>query len=250
MDYTKKIEACNTLDELFSLWKEKQSNEPKESCYGEGNKTGTFPREDGKSPDYDTFKDGFYPDGVTSRVGNESSTNRCQVLFILNEPNVTEKITKGKDKYKDSFWFNKAVGESDREKYAQRFELAIQRLIETQGLKQEDSKLYGFMNLNKRGGYGETGDQAPLAAYVKKYLPFIEKQISLLSPKYIVCCGNYELLRKELFKTTDKHNASVSIYPQQYKITDNHFAKVYYIYHPCNCEKRFIRGLDYIGQLK
>lgn len=226
MDYTKKIEACNTLDELFSLWREAHEEEPKDSCYGEGKKIGTFPRKDGKTPDYDTFKDGFYPDGVTSRVGNESSTNRCQVLFILKESNVTEKITKGKDKYKDSFWFNKAVGERAREKYAQRFELVLQRLIEKHGLKQEDSKLYGFMNLNKRGGYGTTDDEA-LTAYVKEYSCFIKKQISLLSPKYIVYCGKtfYELLSKEEFKLVEDSSAEVfyTYHPSAQGITDNDY---------------------------
>jgi hypothetical protein len=254
MDYTKKIEACNTLDELFSLWREAQGKEPEGKCLGEGKRIGTFPRKKLSKKEYETpvyktetsFKDSFCPDGITSEAGHESSANRCQVLFILKESNVVDEdgyITKGNDNNK--FWFNDAVENSERKKYAGRFQLVIQRLIETQGLKQKDSKLYGYMNLNKRGGYGTTDDKA-LAAYMQEYQSFIRKQIFLLSPKFIVCCGNYELLRKELFKTAE-HNASVSIYPQQYKIADDYFAKVYYVYHPSNYEKKFIRGLDFIG---
>jgi len=236
MDYREKIKDCNTLDDLFFLWKKEHEREPEDSCRGVDGQGGTFPRKNGTPPNYEPFKDSFCPDGVTSRAGNESSTNRCQVLFILKELNVT--ATDGN--YNDSFWFNEKVEDPVRNKYAQRFDWVIQRLIETQGLKQEDSKTYGYMNLNKRGGYGNN-DEKYLKAYVKKYLPFIEKQISLLSPKYIVCCGNYELLRKELFKTTDKHNPSKSIYPQQYK-----FAQVYNVCHPSiKDEKKFIRSLDF-----
>lgn len=231
MDYTKKIEACNTLDELFCLWREAQGKEPEDSCCGVDGQGGTFPRrKDGTLPNYKPFKDSFCPDGVTSRVGNESSKNRCQVLFILKESNVT--ATDGNYDY-DYFWFNEKVEESDRETYAERFELAIQRLIETQGLNQEDSKLYGYMNLNKRGGYGGNYNKA-LEAYVQEYQSFIRKQISLLSPKYIIGCSElvYNLLKK-------------------YNLVEDPSAKVYYIYHPSYLsDTGFNCSLDNIGRLQ
>lgn len=246
MDFNKRIEECNSLDALFSLWKTAHGLESEESCCGLDDSVGTFPLKGDIMPNYMTFKDSFCQDGITSKAGVKGLATECQVMFILKEANVTEKdgtITKGNQD--DLFWFNERVECIERKRYAERFQLVIQRLIQVQGLDIKDGEPYYYMNLNKRGGYGGS-DNKCLRAYVKEYKLFIEKQIQLLSPSVIVCCGCYDLLDKALFGF-EKHNKKISRFPQDYRSS-----KVFYVYHPSpiNHDKRFNRGLDYIGQSK
>ena len=47
-----------------------------------------------------------------------------------------------------------------------------------------------FMNINKRGGFTECEtDLAAYAAYVEKYKDLIDREIRIISPDIIVCCG-------------------------------------------------------------
>ena len=45
-----------------------------------------------------------------------------------------------------------------------------------------------FMNINKRGGFTEC--ETDLDAYVEKYEDLIDREIKIISPDIIVCCGS------------------------------------------------------------
>lgn len=44
-----------------------------------------------------------------------------------------------------------------------------------------------FMNINKRGGFTEC--ETDLDDYVEKYKDLIDREIKIISPDIIVCCG-------------------------------------------------------------
>lgn len=247
MDYNKLAGECGSLEDLFTLWREAHHQESEAECLGINGEGGTFPRKGGIAPAYEAFRDSFCPDGITSHAGREGAGKTCQVLFILIESNVLSQDAAKKSYGNQPFWFNVFPEDEVRSLYAGRLQQALQRLVQTQGLKQEVHEPYGYMNLNKRGGFGDMNGK-PLRTYVNRYLPFIKRQIELLSPNYIVCCSCYDLLAKSLFGTR-KHEASIAMYPQLYLLPGNQPAKVYYIYHPTKRNNgRFASGLNFIGQ--
>lgn len=46
------------------------------------------------------------------------------------------------------------------------------------------------MNINKRGGSSST-DFKELNKYAEKYKEFIKREIEIINPDYIICCGSY-----------------------------------------------------------
>lgn len=54
----------------------------------------------------------------------------------------------------------------------------------------EIKKQIAFMNINKRGGSSST-DFKELNKYAEKYKEFIKREIEIINPDYIICCGSY-----------------------------------------------------------
>lgn len=54
----------------------------------------------------------------------------------------------------------------------------------------EIKKQIAFMNINKRGGSSST-DFKELNKYAEKYNEFIKREIEIINPDYIICCGSY-----------------------------------------------------------
>ena len=46
------------------------------------------------------------------------------------------------------------------------------------------------MNINKRGGSSST-DFKELNKYAEKYKEFLKREIEIINPDYIICCGSY-----------------------------------------------------------
>ncbi len=177
----------NQMEELFRYWKSKQEAESEESL----KKTLPKPPK-GKSLE-NGFQGSFCWDGVTSLNGDvHTDAPKVDVLFILKEAN-----TEGKPQLEDHFWFN----EADRKKGAPTpYEKAIGRALSViYGEKEEQlrDKHFGYMNLNKRGGFGET-KPAQLGHYVKRYENLIREQIELFQPTYVVCFGVYDTVKDML----------------------------------------------------
>lgn len=176
------------MEELFRYWKLKQEAESEESL------DKTLP----KSPEKEypenrkDFQRSFCRDGVTSLNGGvHTDDSKVDVLFILREAN-----TEGEPELQDTFWFSKA---KSREK-APAYEKAIGRALSVIYGGQEEklrNKHFGYMNLNKRGGFGETSPPQ-LKHYVKRYKNLIREQIELFHPTYVVCFGVYGTVKDML----------------------------------------------------
>ncbi len=172
------IKNITTLEELFTLWKKAQEAEDENSCKK------TFPKINGMSPDYETFKNSFCPDGY---ISSEMKFNG--ILIICRESNVSvnEKI----GEFEDTFAMK------DSKEYMTVYYDFIKKVLKTlneldasNNYTDKDAENCAYMNLNKRGGYGST-NHSRLANYAKLYEPFIKKEIELLSPQIVICGGTY-----------------------------------------------------------
>ena len=94
----------------------------------------------------------------------------------------------------------KAVRSSRKKKIFQRI-IAIQNIIKARldgNIKNEYTysdfneikKQIAFMNINKRDGSSST-DFKELNKYAEKYKEFIKREIEIINPDYIICCGSY-----------------------------------------------------------
>lgn len=178
----------NQMKELFRYWKSKQEAESEESL------DKTLP----KSPEKEypenrkEFQRSFCWDGVTSLSGGvHTDDSKVEVLFILREAN-----TKGEPERKNTFWFNDANARKDAPAYEKAIRQALSVIYGGQEEKLRN-KHFGYMNLNKRGGFGKT-NMTQLGHYVKQYKNFIRKQIELFQPTYVVCFGVYNTVKDML----------------------------------------------------
>ena len=97
---------------------------------------------------------------------------------------------------------------------------------------------FGYMNLNKRGGFGST-DSKQLKNYVNKYQYFIKRQIELHDPQIVVFCGCFDGIADQLFNIESKWNGNF-VYGN---IGDKN-VRLYYVYHP-SCS-RFKNSFEYL----
>ena len=176
------------LNNLFVEWQRKQANEPLDSIE--------------RTAHLLSYKDKFAPDGV---IGSENQWDNLpdgapKVLYILPEPHWED----DKSYQKDYFWFQKAVYangvDGDKSVKGGRIlpKLAItQHFLETDSLEPltrdyERLKNAVYMNLSKRGGGSSRNakDKIRLKNYVEYYKDEIGREIKILNPNIIVCCGS------------------------------------------------------------
>ena len=230
----KEIEDCETLDELFDYWK--QAHEDEENLYE------TLPK---GSRDNNMNKDlieSFSKDGITSLKGNVNTeeSNVVNILFVLKESNCRG------DKVNDVFWFNDHVEDKERKHYKKRLEAALKHC---KGINPYDC--FGYINLNKRGGYGST-NRKQLEAYTLKYYSFIKKEIEILSPDYIIFCGCFDAFVKAC---KEKDNQCLHKWnqkdpqKQKYNINKNKYAYIVNIYHPASRQNDFKNSLEILKKL-
>ena len=161
------ISNIETLTALFDLWKNAHENEDNESCGS------TFPKNLNNMPKFEDYKKSFCIDGYLSDKFNG-------ILFILKESN-----TEGIAETEDTFWFKDC-------KNAKRWNLYHNSMVTYLEMFFGEKANYrecAYMNLNKRGGFGKC-DDLQLKNYVDKYPDFIKKQIEIIKPKHIICCGS------------------------------------------------------------
>lgn len=235
----KEIEDCKTLDELFKLWKQAHK--------GEENFFKTFPKCSccGGVPN-ENFKESFCKDGITSLNGNvnkdKTITEDVKVLFVLKESNC------GGHKVNDKFWFDENTeGDETRKKYAEKLASVFENIRKSVDFEYK----FGYMNLNKRGGYGST-NRKQLEAYTLEYYTFIKKEIEILSPDYIIFCGCFDAFVKAC---KEKDNQCLHKWnrknpqKQKYNINKNKHANIVNIYHPANRQNDFKNSLEILKTL-
>ena len=223
-------EECRTLQELFEAWKNKQKNEEPDSP-----NASTFPE---GIIEAQNFKESFCVDGFTSAKGRECPyiVHENRPLFILKEANVTDRNEKNVIKENGhGFWFNDKPEERGKYKKI---------LICLDVLKVSKDQPFGYMNLNKRGGFGRTY-QSRLSNYVIKYREFIRQQIAIMKPSVIICCGCYDVFMRDCYSKTTWRNLDKPHQTIQFE-SNSREIPVYYVYHPAargNYEKNITEML-------
>lgn len=175
----KQIAGCQTLDELFALWKKAHN-------YEENYKETTVDGID---------KNVFVADGYIDK--NCYGKSGYKVLFILKEANIKE-YDVSIDSSQAGFYTDYINGgkpniPKQQEKigrmayYLQNGENENAKIPSEAQLKNA-LKCAAFMNINKRGGAKNTNPQK-INAYYNKYEQFIKKEIELINPNCIVIIG-------------------------------------------------------------
>lgn len=141
-------------------------------------------------------KNNFIPDGIIDEASYMQSPKK--ILFIAKEAVCLDKTEKTAEEnfetaQKDGFWCRRVVlGE---EESGTRFSSGLALLanailnenFETPEKDISALRYVAFMNINKRGGFTEC--ETDLDAYVDKYKDLIDREIRIISPDIIVCCG-------------------------------------------------------------
>lgn len=140
-------------------------------------------------------KNNFIPDGIIDEASYMQSPKK--ILFIakeaacLKEGNTIEENFEAAQN--DGFWCRRVVLE---EEGGTRFSSGLALLanailnenFETPEKDISALRYVAFMNINKRGGFKSC--QTRLDGYAKNYKDLIDREIRIISPDIIVCCGS------------------------------------------------------------
>ena len=162
------------LEKLFEEWQERHESE---NCSSEN-----------------ISKSNYIPDGIIDEASYMQSPKK--ILFIakeaacLKEENTIEKNFETAQN--DGFWCRRVVlGEEGGTRFSSGLALLANAILnenfETPEKDISALRYVAFMNINKRGGFTEC--ETDLDAYVEKYEDLIDREIKIISPDIIVCCG-------------------------------------------------------------
>lgn len=140
-------------------------------------------------------KNNFIPDGIIDEASYMQSPKK--ILFIakeaacLKEENTIEKNFETAQN--DGFWCRRVVlGEEGGTRFSSGLALLANAILnenfETPEKDISALRYVAFMNINKRGGFTSCQTDR-LDTYVEKYKDLIDREIRIISPDIIVCCG-------------------------------------------------------------
>lgn len=161
------------LDELFEEWRERHEAE----------------NYDGEN----ISKSNFIPDGIIDEASYMQSPKK--ILFIAKEAACFKKENTIEKNFEiaqnDGFWCRRVAFGEAKGRFSSGLALLANAILnenfETPEKDISALRYVAFMNINKRGGFTEC--ETDLAAYVKKYKDLIDREIRIISPDIIVCCG-------------------------------------------------------------
>ena len=165
------------LEDLFDIWTTEQAKEKEYK---------------NDKVDIKSFsRDGF----VDVKIWTSPILDGKRVLYIAREANAI-----GQRFVDDGRFYLKDEESSRKKRIFQRI-IAMQNIIKARldgNIKNEYTysdfneikKQIAFMNINKRGGSSST-DFKELNKYAEKYNEFIKREIEIINPDYIICCGSY-----------------------------------------------------------
>lgn len=140
-------------------------------------------------------KNNFIPDGIIDEASYMQSPKK--ILFIAKEAACLKKGNTIEKNFEtaqnDGFWCRRVVlGEEERgTRFFSGLALLANAILnenfETPEKDISALRYVAFMNINKRGGFTEC--ETDLDAYVEKYKDLIDREIKIISPDIIVCCG-------------------------------------------------------------
>lgn len=163
------------LEKLFEEWQERHVSE---NCSSEN-----------------ISKSNFIPDGIIDEASYMQSPKK--ILFIAKEAACLKKGNTIEKNFEiaqnDGFWCRRVVlGEEGGTRFSSGLALLANAILnenfETPEKDISALRYVAFMNINKRGGFTSCQTRR-LAAYVKKYKDLIDREIRIISPDIIVCCG-------------------------------------------------------------
>ena len=164
------------LEKLFDEWRERHESE---NCSSEN-----------------ISKSNFIPDGIIDEASYMQSPKK--ILFIAKEAACLKKTKTAEKNFetaqKDGFWCRRVVlGEEKRGTgFSSGLALLANAILnenfETPEKDISALRYVAFMNINKRGGFTECKTKL-LRGYAKNYKDLIDREIKIISPDIIVCCG-------------------------------------------------------------
>lgn len=193
----------------------------------------------------------FTPDGVINEDYWTAlpSLKKKKVLYLLREANgnFSRPGDKGKKVDDGNFWFKDCIESLKTNNRIFKRIVDMQRVIQKEEyLKdiadQDFLEQVAYMNINKRGG-GATVDWKVFNEYAKKYREYIKREICIIKPDVIVCCGTYWTLVDiicELYKPNNnvqwKSGTDKDFCYDNAKIKDDQgnecYVKILNMYHP------------------
>ena len=141
-------------------------------------------------------KNNFIPDGIIDEVSYIQSPKK--ILFIAKEAACLKKGNTIEENFEtaqnDGFWCRRVVlGEEKRGTgFSSGLALLANAILnenfETPEKDISAFRYVAFMNINKRGGFTECKTKL-LRDYAQNYKDLIDREIKIISPDIIVCCG-------------------------------------------------------------
>lgn len=195
------------LDDLFSDWKEEQEKEPIEAYNKYGAKN--------------VSKNSFIYDGIVCSEVFENQKER--ILFISKESNYGgtdtdyEFCASGNDFWLRNVYFKKSA----ETMFSQRLSLLSNAIFNNDFVNiNKTHDVLGkisFINLNKRGGYSQSYWKT-IREYTKTYGNYIAREIAVINPTLIVCCGKWlKYYLEEFVVDSDKYKV-IEVYHPSYFI--------------------------------
>lgn len=212
----KHINACSSVGELLPLWKLAHKCEVNTDYIA------------GNVPAY-----AFLPDGII----NEESFAKSSpiVLFIAKEAYLYGEHDDDKAAAKNAetvmFWHRRvAYGEVPETIFSKRLSMLANAIFndDFKTINKDHTALrsVAVINLNKRGGFVGCVWKT-LEEYVKRYAEFISREIELISPELIVCCGDGVRWLLENYIRLDKQIKVISLYhPSCWSISDEKYLQM------------------------
>ena len=142
-------------------------------------------------------KNNFIPDGIIDEASYMQSPKK--ILFIAKEAACLKKGNTIEENFEiaqnDGFWCRRVVlGEEKRgTSFSSGLALLANAILnenfETPEKDISALRYVAFMNINKRGGFTECKTNL-LRDYAQNYKDLIDREIKIISPDIIVCCGS------------------------------------------------------------
>lgn len=235
------LNSVKKLEDLFNRWKEEQLKDKETTC---NSKNG-----------YVVATNSFYKDGIVNLKEYQNSEKK--VLFITNEVSIDckqdndEKNPGLKGKCEDGHLvgnnegntvcsFAKYINGEEQETWSGKMRIKfgeMYRIITEKNYKIESSfdedanrealKKIAFMNLNKRGGFGNIQGENFLK-YIETYKDYIRREIEIINPDVIVWCACNTYKKKYMDAIFDNKD----VWKKKKLIPDKNKVPILRMWHP------------------
>ena len=207
------MDNISSLDRLFAMWKDAHASEADTSYI-----SGTVP------------KTAFLPDGIIDKTQFNAKSER--VLFIAKEAfwfRPDDSFEKSAENANIVMFWHKEVafGRTKETMFSKRLSMLANAYFSSdfKSVNKNHAALQAVavMNLNKRGGFSHCVWDT-LETYVAHYKDFISKEIQLIAPTTIICCGDGVrwLLNKYIDISPDIKLLTIS-HPSYFALSDSEY---------------------------